>query len=198
MLAVRYKLIRSGGKTAIGTITFLFFLVALQIANAQMRAEDSNRSLTLKSGAFQDGGKIPSRYTCEGKDIAPPLSWDGVPGDARSLVLFVDDPDAPDPRAPQMTWVHWVLYNIPPRTRGLSGGPGGGDLPDSTGAGLNDWNRTGYGGPCPPIGRHRYFFKVYALDKVLQFGSKPTKKEVEAAMDNHVIAWGWLVGTYKK
>jgi len=188
----------SGGKAAIRTIAFLFSLVVLHMANAQMRAENSNRTLTLKSAAFQDGGKINARYTCEGKDIAPPLSWDNVPANARSLVLIVDDPDAPDPKAPKMTWVHWVLYNIPPRTRDLPGGAGGGKFPVTTGEGLNDWNKTGYGGPCPPIGRHRYFFKLYALDKVLQFGSHPTKKEVEAAMDNHVIAWGWLVGTYKK
>lgn len=153
-------------------------------------------SLKLTSSAFAHGGQIPSRFTCEGQDISPALAWSEVPANARSLVLIVDDPDAPDPAAPKMTWVHWVLYNIPPGT---------GALPEAVkqapaGAldGLNDWKRTGYGGPCPPIGRHRYFHKLYALDTVLPDLGKPTKVKLEAAMKGHVIAHAELIGTYQK
>ncbi len=154
--------------------------------------------MTLRSTAFDDGGDIPTMYTCEGDDIAPRLEWAGVPEQARSLVLIVDDPDAPDPDAPKMIWVHWLLYNLPPQTSGLPEGTTSSDLPSGTEEGLNDWNRTGYGGPCPPIGRHRYFHKLYALDSVLTGLNKPTKAQLEAAMQGHVIAQAELVGTYAK
>lgn len=157
---------------------------------------EETMALTLKSTAFTENGKIPSRYTCEGNDVSPPLTWEGVPDNTRSLVLIVDDPDAPDPRAPKMTWVHWVLYNIPPDTTGLAEGIA--DLPPGTGEGTNDWGRTGYGGPCPPIGSHRYFHKLYALDTVLAGLDKPDKSTVETAMDGHVIDKAVLVGTYEK
>ena len=153
-------------------------------------------ALTLKSTAFTEGGKIPARYTCEGNDISPPLTWEGVPDNTRSLVLIVDDPDAPDPRAPKMTWVHWVLYNIPPGTSGLAEGIA--DLPSGTGEGINDWRRTGFGGPCPPIGSHRYFHKLYALDTVLDDLNKPDKSAIEAAMNGHIIDKAILMGTYEK
>ncbi|WJW76800.1 YbhB/YbcL family Raf kinase inhibitor-like protein [Thiohalobacter sp. IOR34] len=153
-------------------------------------------SLTLSSSVFEPGGEIPRRYTCDGEDVSPPLSWSGVPGEARSLVLIVDDPDAPDPAAPKMTWVHWVLYNLPAE---LSGLPEAVDkLPAGSGEGLNDWKRTGYGGPCPPIGRHRYFFKLYALDTRLPDLGRPTKTEVEQAMRGHVLEAAELVGTYRR
>ena len=152
--------------------------------------------LHIHSLAFQEGEHIPKQYTCEGADINPPLEWSGVDNGAKSLVLIVEDPDAPDPKAPKMTWVHWVLYNIPPQTKGLEAGIR--FLPEGTMEGLNDWKRTGYGGPCPPIGRHRYFFKLYALDTKLHFDHTPTKAEVEAAMRGHVIQSARLVGTYKK
>lgn len=155
-------------------------------------------TLTLSSTAFTNGGEIPSKHTCEGNDISPALEWTGVPDQTRSLVLIVDDPDAPDPRAPKMTWVHWVLYNIPPDTTGLPEGATSADLPHGTEEGLNDWKRTGYGGPCPPIGRHRYFHKLYALDSVIKDMDKPTKAKVEAAMDGHIIAKTELLGTYEK
>ena len=153
---------------------------------------------TIKSSAFTNNGEIPTQYTCEGSDISPPLAWEDVPDNTRSLVLIVDDPDAPDPAAPKMTWVHWVLYNLPPDSNGLGEATQSADLPAGTGEGLNDWKRTGYGGPCPPIGRHRYFFKLYALDTVLQDLKNPTKSEVESAMTEHVLARAVLVGTYKK
>ena len=155
-------------------------------------------TLSLNSSVFNEGGVVPSKYTCEGDDVAPPLQWDGVPENAQSLVLIVDDPDAPDPDAPRMTWVHWVVYNLPSDVRGLPEGAMADMLPVGTKQGLNDWNNIGYGGPCPPIGRHRYFFKLYVLDTVLDDLNTPTKVEVEAAMRGHVIAQAELVGTYKK
>lgn len=155
-------------------------------------------TLTLKSSAFDNGNPIPAKYTCEGEDISPPLTWEGVPQTARSLVLIVDDPDAPDPKAPKMTWVHWVLYNIPPDVSSLSEGMTSAKLPPGAKEGLNDWKRMGFGGPCPPIGRHRYFHKLYALDTVLEEMNKPTKAKVEAAMKGHVIAQTEFVGTYQK
>ena len=155
-------------------------------------------TLSITSEVFTNGGDIPARYTCQGKDIAPPLQWTEVPGNAKSLVLIVDDPDAPDPEAPRMIWVHWVLYNIPPEAAGLPEGATSADLPSGTLEGLNDWKRTGYGGPCPPIGRHRYFHKLYALDTLLPDLKKPTKAAVESAMKGHVIGHAEWVGTYDK
>lgn len=154
--------------------------------------------LTLESSAFAHEGPIPPEYTCEGRDASPPLAWRGVPGGARSLVLIVDDPDAPDPAAPRTTWVHWVLYNLPPETTALAAGVRPAELPAGTGEGLNDWRRTGYGGPCPPVGRHRYFHKLYALDVELQGLHRPAKAAVEAAMNGHILAEATLIGTYRK
>lgn len=173
------------------------FCCAVLLAGSGLSAEET-MTLTLTSTAFREGGEIPAQYTCEGEDKAPALAWAGVPENARSLVLIVDDPDAPDPKAPRMTWVHWVLYNLPPGARGLPEGATARDLPAGTEEGINDWNRTGYGGPCPPVGRHRYFHKLYALDTVLEAMNRPTKAQVEAAMDGHVIAQAELVGTYQK
>jgi Raf kinase inhibitor-like YbhB/YbcL family protein len=165
---------------------------------AEMESPSAEVVLTVASEAFADGESIPSTYTCEGKDVSPPLSWEWVPEGAESLVLIVDDPDAPDPAAPQRTWVHWVLYNMPADTSGLPQGVAPQELPAGTEEGLNDWQRTGYGGPCPPVGRHRYFFKLYALDTELTGLLKPSKAEVEAAMEGHVIAEAQLIGTYQK
>jgi Raf kinase inhibitor-like YbhB/YbcL family protein len=155
-------------------------------------------SLALTSPAFTPGGEIPALFTCEGRDLSPALAWTGVPESARCLVLVVDDPDAPDPKAPKMTWVHWVLYNLPPTAHGLPEAVAPADLPAGTRQGTNDWKRTGYGGPCPPIGRHRYFHKLYALDVVLADLGPATKPELEAAMKGHVVAQAELVGTYQK
>lgn len=152
--------------------------------------------LTLTSTAFSPQGEIPRRHTCEGEDASPALSWSGVPEGAKSLVLIVDDPDAPDPKAPKMTWVHWVLYNLPPSATSLA--EAARELPAGTREGLNDWKRTGWGGPCPPIGRHRYFFKLYALDRVLPDLGHPNKARLEKEMEGHVVAKGELVGTYEK
>jgi Raf kinase inhibitor-like YbhB/YbcL family protein len=155
-------------------------------------------ALTLSSSAFSDGGEIPARYTCEGDDISPELSWSDVPAGAQSLVLIVDDPDAPDPAAPKMVWDHWLLYNLPPDTGGLPEGAATGALPAGTGEGINSWGRTGYGGPCPPIGRHRYFHILYALDVRLDGLDQPNKNQLLAAMADHILAHTELVGTYEK
>ena len=155
-------------------------------------------SLTITSDAFTDGDSIPMKYTCDGDDISPALHFSGIPENTRSLVLVVDDPDAPDPRAPRMRWVHWVLYNLPADTTGLAEAISPNALPAGTLQGINDWHRTGYGGPCPPVGRHRYFHKLYALDTVLNDLHQPTRSQVEAAMSGHVIASTELVGTYQK
>lgn len=155
-------------------------------------------SLELTSPAFKPNSGIPAAHTCEGRDTSPALAWSGIPQGARSLALIVDDPDAPDPRAPKMTWVHWILYDIPPTATGLREAIARADLPAGTREGLNDWNRTGYGGPCPPIGRHRYFFKLYALDTVLPDLGQPTKAKLEHAMTGHILASAELVGTYQK
>ena len=152
----------------------------------------------LSSTAFVQNGEIPKIYTCEGADKSPPLAWSGVPAGAKSLVLIVDDPDAPDPAAPKMTWVHWVLYNLPPTTTGLPEGVAARDLPPGICEGINDWKRTGYGGPCPPIGRHRYFHKLYALDVLLPDLGQPTKVGLEKAMSGHVLAHAELIGTYRR
>jgi Raf kinase inhibitor-like YbhB/YbcL family protein len=154
-------------------------------------------TLTITSAAFTHDGAIPTKYTCEGDDISPPLAWSGVPAGTKSLVLIVDDPDAPDPRAPKMTWVHWVLYNLPPSASHLIENAGS-HLPPGTKTGINDWNRASYGGPCPPIGRHRYFHKLYALDNTLAELTSSTKTAVEAAMQGHILAQATLMGTYEK
>ncbi len=153
-------------------------------------------TLTLTSSAFTDGEAIPRHYTCDGDDVSPPLDWEGVPDGTQSFALIVDDPDAPDPAAPKMTWVHWVLYNIPPSTAELPAGVK--QLPSGTKEGLNDWKRTGYGGPCPPVGRHRYFHKLYALDVQLPDLNKPTKADLEKAMAGHTLAETLLIGTYER
>ena len=154
--------------------------------------------MTIESPAFEHNGEVPTVYTCDGRDISPELRWSGVPEDAKSLVLIVDDPDAPDPDAPKMTWAHWVLYDIPADATGLPQDVAPDDLPEGTRHGTNNWERTGYGGPCPPIGRHRYFFKLYALDKELGNLGGPTSDELTEAMEDHVLAEAQLIGTYSR
>lgn len=152
--------------------------------------------MRITSTAFSNQGVIPVVYTCEGKDISPPMAWSDIPAGTKSLVLIVDDPDAPDPAAPKMNWVHWVLYNLPPTSDGLPESIK--TLPVGTKEGVNDWKRIGYGGPCPPIGRHRYFHKLYALDTVLPDLKQPTKAKLEEAMKGHIIGEAQLMGTYQK
>jgi Raf kinase inhibitor-like YbhB/YbcL family protein len=152
--------------------------------------------MKLTSTAFTHQGSIPRRHTCEGEDVSPPLAIEGVPAGAKSLALIVDDPDAPDPDAPKMTWVHWVLYDLPPATKLLPEGVTASALHASDG--LNDWKRTGYGGPCPPIGRHRYFFKLFALDCALGDLHRPTSAQLQRAASGHVLAEATLMGGYEK
>jgi Raf kinase inhibitor-like YbhB/YbcL family protein len=154
--------------------------------------------LTLTSTAFEHGGEIPSRFTCEGDDLSPDLSWSGLPEGTRSLVLIVDDPDAPDPAAPKMVWDHWLLYNLPPDCGGLPEAVRPQALPAGTGEGLNSWGRTGYGGPCPPVGRHRYFHILHALDARLPQLGQPSKDRLLIAMEGHILGHTELVGTYQK
>lgn len=155
--------------------------------------------MDISSTAFTQFTDIPHKYTCDGGEKSPPLAWKAVPAKAKSLVLIVDDPDAPDPAAPKMTWVHWVLYNLPPQSIGLGSGISGKpDLPVGTLNGLNDWNMTGYRGPCPPIGRHRYFHKLYALDIRLPVLQPATKETLEKAMHGHVIDHCELVGYFQR
>jgi Raf kinase inhibitor-like YbhB/YbcL family protein len=152
-------------------------------------------ALVLTSSSFEHEKEMPSRHTCEGTDVSPPLAWSGAPAGTQSFALVVDDPDAPDPRAPKMTWVHWVAYDIPAGTTGL---PEGGPLPAGAKEGRNDWKVIGFRGACPPVGRHRYFHKLYALDVVLRDLGEPDKAALEAAMKGHVLAQATLMGTYTK
>jgi Raf kinase inhibitor-like YbhB/YbcL family protein len=152
-------------------------------------------TLRLTSPSFEHEKEIPIRHTCEGADVSPPLAWSGLPAGTQSLALIVDDPDAPDPRAPKKTWVHWVVYDIPPNTTALSEGAA---LPPGARDGRNDWKVTGFRGPCPPIGRHRYFHKLYALDVMLRDLGEPDKAALEAAMKGHILGEATLIGTYAK
>jgi Raf kinase inhibitor-like YbhB/YbcL family protein len=160
----------------------------------------STMTLALRSDAFTNGSEIPTKHTCQGDDLSPPLTWSNAPPGTKSFALIVDDPDAPDPAAPKMTWVHWVLFNIPAGATALAEAAGNkaNALPPGTADGLNDWKKTGYGGPCPPIGRHRYFFKLYALDATLGDLARPTKTALERAMAGHVLGKVELMGTYEK
>jgi len=155
-------------------------------------------TLELRSNAFAHLDAIPRRFTCDGENVSPDLMWSGLPAGTKSLALIVDDPDAPDPKAPKLVFVHWVLYNLPPGAASLVEAIRPDQLPAGTLAGRNDWGRTGYGGPCPPIGRHRYFHRLYALDKLLRDLGTPTKTQLLAVMEDHVLAVAELVGTYER
>lgn len=178
-------------------IVTVLFATGGSTPDAQQSTKEAVVSFTLTSPAFSHEGPIPGKYTCDGKDVSPALIWTGVPSGAKSLALIVDDPDAPDPAAPKMTWVHWVLYNLPPTAGELPESVSVKALPEGTLEGLNDWKRAGYGGPCPPIGRHRYFHKLYALDAVLPDLKHPTKAKLEEAMKGHILGQTVLMGTYQ-
>jgi Raf kinase inhibitor-like YbhB/YbcL family protein len=152
-------------------------------------------TIQVTSAEFAEGQAIPTQFTCQGDDISPPLHWSQVPGNARSLALIADDPDAP-----MGTWVHWVIYGILPGTDGLTDKvPAAENLPTGAKQGMNDFGRVGYGGPCPPPGKaHRYFFTLYALDIELNLKPRAAKKELLAAMESHILAQGRLMGTYQR
>ncbi len=158
-------------------------------------AEQRQTSMQLTSTAFQEGAAIPEKYTCDDRNVSPPLKWTGLPPETKSLALIADDPDAPSG-----TWVHWVVYDLPPNIAELAeDAPKGQYLPGGARQGMNDFKHLGYGGPCPPKGKpHRYFFKLYALDRQLELKPGATKKELEKAMDKHILAQGQLMGTYKR
>lgn len=175
-----------------------FFIVALILifplaVSAEMKGEKEMK-IKVESTAFKEGEVIPRKYTCDGADISPPLSWSGIPEGAKSIALISDDPDAP-----VGTWVHWVIYNLPPNTAGLPEKvPSERTLSNGAKQGISDFRRIGYGGPCPPGGTHRYFFKVYALDTMLDLEPGATKKQLLKTMEGHVLAEGELMGKYKR
>ena len=154
-------------------------------------------ALVITSPAFTHNGEMAIKYTCEDDDVSPALRWSGVPASARSLALIVDDPDAPDPAAPRRVYVHWVVYDMTPTSTGLPEGVKAVEQPNGGRQGMNDGGNVGYMGPCPPIGRHRYFFKLYALDAMLGELGAATKAQVEAAMRGHILEQAELVGTYQ-
>jgi len=156
-------------------------------------------SMKLTSPAFAQGGAIPLRFTCDGEGVSPPLAWTDPPTGTKSFVLIVDDPDAPDPNAPRTVWVHWVVYDLPADARSLREGvASSADLPKGGRMGRNDWGKSKWDGPCPPVGSHRYVHKLYALDLVLGDRSAVTKRQLEEAIEGHVLAEAELIGTYER
>jgi len=159
-------------------------------------SEERSRDMTISvsSSAFQEGGMIPPKYTCDGNDLSVPLKWTAVPEGTKSIAVISDDPDAP-----VGTWVHWVMWNIPPAVRELAEGmPTKPQLPDGSRQGISDFGRPGYGGPCPPSGTHRYYFKVYALDVTLDLPGTARKADMVKAMKGHILAEGQLMGKYSR
>jgi Raf kinase inhibitor-like YbhB/YbcL family protein len=151
-------------------------------------------TIQVSSPAFQEGGMIPAKYTCDGNDTSPPLHWEPVPEGTQSIALICDDPDAPGGM-----WVHWVMWNVPPAARELAENvPAKPELPDGSRQGISDFRRPGYGGPCPPSGVHRYYFKVYALDAILDLPSSTRKADLLKAMKGHILAEGQLMGKYSR
>ena len=184
-----------------GTTPGLLLLTSLTMLAAprpRAAAPSGAAKMTLTSPAFQPSGSIPTQYTCDSKGVSPPLAWSGVPAGAKSLALIVDDPDAPDPKAPTTTWVHWVLYDVPPTATGLPEDVAATSLPPGTRDGKNGWKKAWYGRPCPPVGRHRYFFKLYALDTMLPDLNDPDKTQLEKAMHGHILAQTQLIGLYER
>lgn len=171
----------------------VLLLLALQagllMAASKGKGVARMETLTITSPAFAGGGTIPAKYTCDGADVSPPLAIGAVPPGTVSLALIMDDPDAP-----MGTWVHWVVWNIPAQTREIPEN----SVPAGASQGRNDWKRNSYGGPCPPSGTHRYFFKLYALDAPLNIGSSATKADLVRAMQGHILAQGELMGTFHR
>jgi Raf kinase inhibitor-like YbhB/YbcL family protein len=180
------------------TVWFIVAQIVLVFLVVSVNAQEVNKIMKLTSSGFENQKSMAKKFTCDGEDISPALEWSGVPDGTKSFALIMDDPDAPDPANPRMTWVHWVLYNIPAAIGSLPEGVKDKDLPEGTLQGLNDWKKTGYGGPCPPIGKHRYFHKLYALDIVLPDLSRPTKAKLEKAMEGHILSKTELIGLYQR
>jgi Raf kinase inhibitor-like YbhB/YbcL family protein len=180
------------------TVASLIFALALASADSAAPAPQPAEPFRLRSPSFDSGSSIPKRHTCEDGDISPGLRWSGTPAGTMSLALIVDDPDAPDPAAPKMVWVHWVLYDIPATAKGLPEGLTARTMPAGTRVGLNDWKQPIYRGPCPPVGEHRYVHKLYALDVVLPDLGRPNKAALEKAMAGHVLGKVELVGKFRR
>lgn len=176
----------------------LLLVILLNLMIGKISASQKETHMKLSSTVFGHEGPIPKLYTCEGRDISPPIAWEGAPESAKSLVLIVEDPDAPDPKAPKMVWDHWLLFNIDPKSKGFKEAISANEMPNGTKDGLNSWGKTGYGGPCPPIGVHRYYFRLYALDTLLDLKPNPIKTDIAKAMQKHIIAETVLMGTYIK
>lgn len=180
-------------RKVVSYLTVLLIMICPFTVTAEMKGEKEMR-IKVESAAFKEGEVIPRKYTCDGADISPPLSWSGIPEGTKSIALISDDPDAP-----MGTWVHWVVYDLPPNATGLPEKvPSERTLSNGAKQGMTDFRRIGYGGPCPPGGVHRYFFKVYALDTVLNLDPGATKKLLLKAMEGHVLGEGELVGKYKR
>jgi hypothetical protein len=177
------------------SVAIILFCSCKKNEQTHLRSEGGKKmEIKIKSSAFENEGMIPSKYTCDGADISPPLQWEAVPEGTKSIALISDDPDAP-----VGTWVHWVIYNLPADTKELTENiPPDGNLPNGAKQGTNDFRRIGYGGPCPPGGTHRYFFKVYALDVELDLAAGARKKDLLKAMEGHILAQGQLMGKYKR
>jgi Raf kinase inhibitor-like YbhB/YbcL family protein len=172
-----------------------FALSPVACMHATVTQERADMKLELTSSAFNEGQPIPMKYTCDGEDISPPLTWRGIPETANSIALICDDPDAPSG-----TWVHWVLYDLPANLTALNEAvTSAGSIAEGGAQGTNDFKRIGYGGPCPPSGKpHRYFFKLYALDANLGLKQGATKDELVSAMKGHILTQGQLMGTYQR
>jgi len=182
-----------GTRAVFGSLLAGLFVAVLPIIS---EGAPMKQHFTLSSSSYTHDGSIPARFTCDGEDVSPPLAWSGAPTGTKSFALILDDPDAPDPAAPRMTWVHWMLYDIPASVHSLPEG-GSKHLPPGAREGLNDWKQTGFRGPCPPMGRHRYFHKLYALDVILPDLHKPGKVQLETAMRGHILAETQFIGTYQ-
>jgi Raf kinase inhibitor-like YbhB/YbcL family protein len=182
-------------RSPLGIAACFWIACAPTIPNAIAEERPKRTAMQLTSTAFNEGGPIPARFTCDGSDASPALKWSAVPSGTKSLVLIADDPDAP-----VGTWVHWVLFDLPASASELvEDAPKSQYLPGGAKQGINDFKGLGYGGPCPPPGKpHRYFFKLYALDALLDLKPGATKKEVEQAMEKHILAQAQLMGTYKR
>ena len=181
------------GKKIVLLCAFFLIFYGMALSNSKATGGDT-MEIQVQSSAFKEGEMIPKKYTCDSADVSPPLSWDAVPEGAQSLALISDDPDAP-----MGTWVHWVLYDLPPLTRELPENiPPQKILKNGSKQGTNDFRKIGYGGPCPPGGTHRYYFKLYALDKELGLEPGMTKTQLLEAMEGHILAQGQLMGKYKR
>jgi Raf kinase inhibitor-like YbhB/YbcL family protein len=173
-------------------LTFILFFYNFDYQNCS--AMEGGRKMQISSPAFMEGGMMPPNYSCDGRDISPPLEWKDIPAGTKSLALISDDPDAP-----MGTWVHWVVYDIPANTTSLNEDvKPEKEFKNGMRQGNNNWPKIGYGGPCPPSGTHRYFFRLYALDRILDLKSGATKAQLLEAMQGHVLAEAQLMGKYKR